>query len=76
MKRKFTLPKTAKQTLRGHRGAINVVRFNDQGDYCMSGSADRTVILWNPSKNNLIKQYSGVHNYDIADLAIVPDNSR
>jgi mitogen-activated protein kinase organizer 1 len=33
------------------------------------------VILWNPFKGTLIKQYKHVQNYEVYDLAISADNS-
>ncbi len=38
------------QTLRGHKGPVYVVKFSSDGLYCLSGSLDRTMILWNPYK--------------------------
>jgi len=35
-----------------HHGSINVVRLTSDGQYCMTGSNDRTIKLWNPHKND------------------------
>ncbi len=36
--------------LNGHTGAVNAVRWTQDGNYCLSASEDRTVKLWNPHK--------------------------
>ncbi len=43
--------------LKGHQGAANVVKFNTEGAYCVSGGADKTLRLWNPYKGNIIQTY-------------------
>lgn len=66
---------TPYRELVGHVGGINTVRFTNDGNYCLSGSDDRTLRLWNPHKEDpsqpgtalLIKSYSGVHGYSILD---------
>jgi mitogen-activated protein kinase organizer 1 len=42
----------------------------------MTGSEDRSVSLFNPSKNLMIKSYKNLHNYDISCLDISKDNSK
>lgn len=42
----------------------------------MTGSEDRGVCLYNPSKNIMIKQYKNLHNYDVNGLDITKDNSK
>ena len=37
--------------LRGHApGPVHIVRFTSDGRYCLTGAADRTVRLWNPTR--------------------------
>eukprot|EP01017_Pseudomicrothorax_dubius_P050849 TRINITY_DN9688_c0_g1_i2.p1 TRINITY_DN9688_c0_g1~~TRINITY_DN9688_c0_g1_i2.p1 ORF type:complete len:156 (-),score=28.41 TRINITY_DN9688_c0_g1_i2:473-940(-) len=62
--------------LKGHRGIVYVVKFDKDGNYCLSGSADKAINLWNPHKGTLIKSYSGIHNQEILDLAITQDNGK
>ena len=62
--------------VKGHSGPIYVAKFNNQGDYCMTGSEDRSVCLYNPSKNLMIKNYKNVHNYDVYSIDISKDNSK
>jgi len=63
------------QTLKGSVGSILCVRFNKDGNYCLSGGADKKLRLWNPMKGTLIKTYEG-HGHDIFDLDVSTDNSR
>lgn len=42
----------------------------------MTGSEDRGVCLYNPSKNLLIKNYRNIHNYDVYSLDISKDNAK
>lgn len=60
----------------GHKGAVYVVKFNKDGNYCLSGGQDRTVKLWNPLKAKEIKTYSGAHNYEVLDISLVSDDTR
>ncbi|EAS01217.1 MAP kinase organizer 1 (macronuclear) [Tetrahymena thermophila SB210] len=76
LKTKFEVPQQVHAVLKGHKGCIYQVKFNKNGEYCMSCSQDRSIILWNPNKGTLIKQFSGLHNYEILDVAIGEDNSK
>lgn len=70
--------------LLGHAGPINAVRYTSDGNYCMTGSDDRTLRLWNPNRDDseaqsralTIKTYSGVHGHPILDLVIANDNGK
>ena len=53
-----------------------MVKYNNVGEYCMTGSEDRSVCLYNPSKNLMIKHYKNLHNYDVCGLDISKDNSK
>lgn len=73
------------RTLNGHTsGAVNAVRFSSDGNYCMTAGDDRTIMLWNPHKDDPskiksalhIKTYSGVHGYSVLDVAIASDNAK
>lgn len=64
------------RTLKGHRGAVNVVLFNADGKYCMSGGKDKNVVLWNPVEGTRIKAYSGAHGYEVLDVSIRTDNAQ
>ena len=45
--------------LDAHTGPVNVVRYNHGAKYCLSGSRDRSIRLWNPSLGKEIKCYQG-----------------
>jgi mitogen-activated protein kinase organizer 1 len=60
----------------GHAGPVLAVRFNNTGHYCMTGSTDRTIKLWSPSRSAVIQNYEGPHNYEVLCLDISGDNSR
>mgnify|MGYP001162516514 CR=1 FL=1 len=68
-----------KSLLKGHKGSVFAVTFNSDGNYCLSAGDDRRVLLWNPRREEAdiapIKEYRGVNNYRILDLAIAHDNS-
>ena len=69
------LPRTNVATLHGHEGAVMAVCYNAQGDYCISGGADRTVRLWNPSKGLQIKSYTA-HAHGVLGVCSSTDNAR
>lgn len=72
----INIPTVPKNVLKGHKGPIYTVKFNKDGHYCMSGSQDKTINLYNPVRGLLIKTYSGSHNYEVNDIAIASDNSK
>ena len=61
---------------------VFVVKYNSDGNFCMSGHSDRTVKvssslsfdtvmkLWNAKKGTLIKHFSGLHNREVLDIAM------
>ncbi|AFZ81053.1 WD domain, G-beta repeat domain-containing protein [Theileria equi strain WA] len=68
-----------------HRGCINSVKFDSSGVYCMTAGNDRTIRLWNPSKQLHIKKFfgkvpilvtcvAGPHNYEVNDVCLSEDN--
>lgn len=59
-----------------HTGPVYVCKFNNVGEYCMTGSEDRSVCLYNPTKNIMIKHYKNLHNYDVCGLDIAKDNTK
>ena len=70
------IPTKVAKTLRGHEGYVNVAKFSSDFNYCVSGSSDRSVIIWNPYKGTLIKQYKGMHNKEVLDAYVTKDNSK
>lgn len=63
-------------TLKGHTSYINIAKFSSDQNYCVSGSRDKSVIIWNPFDGKLLKRYTGIHNHEILDLAISKDNGK
>ncbi|MBD2186628.1 WD40 domain-containing protein [Pseudanabaena mucicola] len=61
------------QILRGHCDRILSVAFSPNGQILASGSADRTVKLWNPHTGKLIKTLQG-HRSWVWGIAISPDS--
>ncbi|EDV28040.1 uncharacterized protein TRIADDRAFT_21018 [Trichoplax adhaerens] len=69
------LPDTPSSTLRGHQGPVRAVRFNNNGNYCLSCGSDKIIKLWNPHSALSIKTYKG-HGQEVLDIAATLDNSR
>jgi len=61
------------KTLEGHQGSVLVVKYNSDGGYCLSGSQDKTIKLWNPSKGSMVYSFEG-HGYSVLDIQTAPDN--
>ena len=72
----FGLPTKPNLLPKGHIGPVYTAKFNNAGEYCMTGSEDRNVCLYNPSKGILIKTYKAIHNYAVHSIAINHDNSK
>jgi WD40 repeat protein/serine/threonine protein kinase len=56
----------------GHESAVQALAFSPGGSLLASGSADRTVKLWNTSTFGLIRTYRG-HNDFVTALALAAD---
>lgn len=69
------LPSHLINTLQGHEGPVFAVRFNHNGQYCISCGKDRQIILWNPHAGHKVKTYLG-HGHDVRDAIISRDNSK
>eukprot|EP00730_Choanoeca_flexa_P019245 TRINITY_DN9394_c0_g1_i2.p1 TRINITY_DN9394_c0_g1~~TRINITY_DN9394_c0_g1_i2.p1 ORF type:complete len:306 (+),score=61.90 TRINITY_DN9394_c0_g1_i2:2-919(+) len=69
------LPATCHGKLEGHVGAVMSVRFNRDGQYCLTCGKDRMVRLWNPHSQLLIKTYKG-HGLEVNDADCATDNGR
>lgn len=69
------LPASQARTFKGHVGAVLAVRYNSDGNYCLTCGQDRIIKLWNPVKGLCIKSYIG-HGHDVFDVAVSSDNSR
>jgi len=46
--------------LRGHLGCVNTVAFSDDGDFCVTGSDDTYLMVWNvASHQQCLRALSG-----------------
>uniref|UniRef100_A0A0B6ZG56 WD repeat domain-containing protein 83 n=1 Tax=Arion vulgaris TaxID=1028688 RepID=A0A0B6ZG56_9EUPU len=68
-------PNKKTQTLDCKQGAVRSVRFNVDGSYCLTCGSDKTVKLWNPLRNLLLKTYTG-HGYEVMEAQSSGDNSQ
>lgn len=59
-------------TLREHTRSVCVVKFSPDGKLLASGSADKSVIVWNPFDGTMICKLEGMHKTGINDLAWSP----
>ncbi|KMZ64364.1 WD-repeat protein [Zostera marina] len=69
------LPQKESALLRGHEGAVLAVRFNGDGNYCLSCGKDRTLRLWNPHRGIHIKTYKA-HGREVRDVHVTQDNAK
>ncbi|RWW21957.1 hypothetical protein BHE74_00021872 [Ensete ventricosum] len=63
------LPRKEANVLKGHEGPVLAVRFNGDGNYCLSCGKDRTLRLWNPHRGIHIKTYKS-HGREIRDVHV------
>ncbi|KAJ1469901.1 WD40-repeat-containing domain protein [Baffinella frigidus] len=69
------LPTEKVSELKAHVGPVLAVRFNRDGNYCLTCGQDRLIKLWNPTKGLVVKTYVG-HGHEVFDVATADDNSR
>ncbi|PWZ27648.1 WD repeat domain-containing protein 83 [Zea mays] len=69
------LPRTEARSLSGHEGAVLAVRFNRDGNYCLSCGKDRTLRLWNPHTGAQVKTYKS-HAREVRDVHSSSDNAK
>lgn len=48
------------------QGAVRAVRFNKNGNYCITCGADKTIKLWNPTSKLKLKTFTG-HSQEVLD---------
>ena len=56
------------------QGAVRAVRFNKDGNYCVTCGSDKTVKLWNPYKQIKLQTFSG-HSQEVMDADCSCDHS-
>ncbi|CAD6192149.1 unnamed protein product [Caenorhabditis auriculariae] len=70
-----SFPKILSKTIDCKQGAVRAVRYNVDGNYCVTCGSDKTVKLWNPLRGSLLKTYSGTGN-EVLDAASSSDNAQ
>ncbi|KAF2322674.1 hypothetical protein GH714_028269 [Hevea brasiliensis] len=55
-----------------HRGCVNTVSFNADGDILVSGSDDRRVILWDWETEHIKLSFHSGHNNNVFQAKIMP----
>lgn len=60
------------RTLTGHADVVNTLALSKDGQFLVSGSADKTVKLWDAAKGRVIKTFAG-HAGNVTSVAISPD---
>ena len=60
------LPETLTDSLDCDQGAVRAVRFNVDGNYCLTCGSDKSLKLWNPKRKLVLKTYTG-HGYEVLD---------
>ncbi|XP_041091637.1 WD repeat domain-containing protein 83-like isoform X2 [Polyodon spathula] len=72
--KKPELPRKLLRSLDCKQGAVRAVRFNVDGNYCLTCGSDKSLKLWSPMRGTLLKTYSG-HGYEVLDADGSCDNS-
>ncbi|XP_044741162.1 WD repeat domain-containing protein 83 [Chrysoperla carnea] len=62
------------KTIDCKQGAIRAVRYNVDGNYCLTCGSDKKLKLWNPQKSLLLKTYGG-HGDEVLDASGSCDSS-
>jgi WD40 repeat protein len=57
---------------RKHKDSINALAFSPSGQLVASGSADRTIILWNAVSGQILRQIDA-HSGQVLSLSFAPD---
>ncbi|VDK22876.1 unnamed protein product [Taenia asiatica] len=57
------------------QNAVRAVRFNADGQYCLTAGGNRSIRLWNPMVGRLLKTYIG-HGGEVSDVQASSDNSQ
>lgn len=58
--------------LENHRGCVNTVSFNEEGDILVSGSDDRRIILWDWETGRITLSFDSGHNHKVFQAKIMP----
>ncbi len=61
--------------LKGHSAKVNTVCITPNGNFALSGSDDKTLILWNLRTGQILKKLYG-HTSSVLKVALTPDSKR
>ena len=53
------VPTALAKTLDCKQGAVRAVRYNVDGNYCLTCGSDKSLKLWNPERGTVLKSYTG-----------------
>jgi WD40 repeat protein len=62
------------QDLEGHLGPVLAVEYSPDGSLIASGSADKTIRLWNVQDGSMVYELSG-HTAEVSDVSFSPDGT-
>lgn len=68
-------PGATLENYRGHTQAVDSVTWSPNGEYIASGSADKTIQVWNAQTGKLLTTYNG-HSGSIYSVTWSPDGSK
>lgn len=71
----MVLPGVFVRELKGHQGPVRAVRFNVNGNYCLTCGNDKLLKLWNPYSGVELKSYGG-HGYEVLDAVASNDSGK
>ena len=60
------------EVLRGHSGAVADLEFDASGDYLMSASGDRTVVVWDSVSKAILGRFPG-HKREVVSVSWSPE---
>ncbi|XP_055355975.1 WD repeat domain-containing protein 83-like [Paramacrobiotus metropolitanus] len=70
-----TLYSSSPESFDCKQGAIRAARLNVDGNYCITCGADKSIKLWNPYRQLLLKTYAG-HGFEVLDARGSFDSSQ
>ena len=71
----MSLPTVFARELGASDKPVRAVRFNVNGNYCLTCGSDKLLRLWNPFTGIELKNYSG-HGYEVLDATASNDSAR
>jgi WD40 repeat protein len=75
MKLKDIAAEGADTLMRGHKQSVSASSFSEDGQFVLSGSHDRTLILWDVESHKMIRQFGGFSKM-LSKVSFSPDKKR